>query len=219
MGYIARKIVRIIIFLFYFNLCLWILANGIYFEVFTLTLVVLDQILYIADTLIRPATPREDVDSTTKMIVLLFLLHPFFLILLFYENLLLTNIFLSFLNGPIISIVGIIVYLIGAGITLASRVQLGRYGDGTTALKDGHSLLTKGFYKYIRHPLYSGALIGRIGIGLTFRSYLGLILLTAVYFVVFRKRMDIEEDSLATEFGEEYMEYMNQTKRLIPYIY
>ena len=112
-----------------------------------------------------------------------------------------------------------IIFFIGAGITLTSRVQLGRYGDGTTALKDGHSLLTKGFYKYIRHPLYSGALLGRVGIGLTFRSYLGLILFSGVYLIVFGRRMDIEEDSLTTEFGDDYLEYMKRTKRLFPYLY
>ena len=161
MAVTTRKLVRVLIFILYFNILLWVFANGIYFDVFTLTMIILDQIVYVADTLIRPATPREDVDRTTKIIVLLFLLHPFFLTFLFYEHILVTAIFLPILNSPVVAIGGIIIYLIGAGITLTSRRQLGRYGDGTPALKGDHQLLTTGFYKYIRHPLYSGALLGR----------------------------------------------------------
>ncbi len=219
MGDTARKIVRVVVFLVYFNLCLWILANGIYFELYMFILVVVDQIVYIADTLLRPRTPREDIDRTTKMIVLLFLLHPFFLTLLFYENVLFTAVYLPFLNNPFFAIIGIILYLFGGGITLTSRRNLGRYGDGTTELKREHQLITDGFYKYSRHPLYSGALLGRIGIGLVFRSFMGMTLLVVIYLGIFLKRMDIEEESLKGEFGDEYEEYMKRTKRLIPHLY
>lgn len=215
----ARKIVRVLLYLLYYNLWLLVFAYGIYFDSFMLILIALDQILYAADTLIRPVTSREDIDSTTKMVGLLFLLHPFILILLFYESLLLTSVYLPLLNAPLIAVIGIVIYLIGAGITLTSRTQLGRYGDGTTAIKGDHGLLTSGFYKYIRHPLYSGALLGRFGIGLAFRSYLGMILFSVIYLGVFLKRMDIEEDSLKAEFGDGYEEYMKRTKRLFPYLY
>lgn len=219
MSGIGRKIVRVIIGLVYFNICLLLLAIGIYSDIFTLTLVIIDQIVYVTDTLIRPATPREGFDSTTKVIGLLFLLHPFILTLLFYENLLVTSIYLPFLNSPFVATTGIVIYLIGASITLTSRTQLGRYGDGTTMLKGDHHLLTKGIYKYIRHPLYSGALLGRVGIGLSFRSFIGMVLFSAIYFVIFKKRMDIEEETLKVEFGKGYEDYMEQTKRLIPFLY
>ena len=115
--------------------------------------------------------------------------------------------------------IGIVLYLMGAGITLTSRTQLGRYGDGTTAIKGDHQLLTNGFYRYIRHPLYSGAFLGRIGIGLAFRSFIGMIVFSAIYLGVFLKRMDIEEESLKAEFGDAYEDYMRRTKRLFPYLY
>ncbi len=214
-----RKIVRMSIYLAYYNICLLIFATDIYINIITLTLIVLDQLVAAADTLMRPTTPREDIERTTRMIGLLFLLHPFFLVFMFYDNLLVTSTLLVILNNPIISYIGIIVFVIGGLIVLLSRKQLGRYGDGTTALKGNHTLLTQGLYNYIRHPLYAGGMISRIGIGLSLRGYIGAIAFILSYFIVFRKRMDIEEESLVSEFGEEYEEYMKRTKRLFPYLY
>lgn len=219
MRIVARKVVGVLTFLTYYNICLLIFANGIYFNVITLTIIALDQIVAAADTLIRPVTPREGMDRSTRMVGLLFILHPFFLALLFYENLFFTSTYLVMFDNPIVSYIGIIVYIIGGIIALRSRSQLGRYGDGTTKIKDSHEMITSGIYNHIRHPLYSGGILGRVGIGLSFRGYLGTVLFVAVYFIVLRKRMDIEEESLISEFGEEYEEYMKRTKRLFPYLY
>ena len=214
-----RKLVKALIYLTYYNLPLLILASGIYQNIVTLAIVALDQFVVFADIMIRPATIREDIDTTTKLVGLLLLLHPFFLVTLFYENLFLTSIFLLTLDISVISYIGIIAYILGGMVVLWSRTQLGRYGDGTPELKEDHQLLTKGIYNHIRHPLYSGGMIGRCGLGLSFRGYLSTILFVLVYFVIFRRRMEIEEQSLISEFGEEYEEYMKRTKRLIPYIY
>ncbi|MFW9845899.1 MAG: methyltransferase family protein [Candidatus Thorarchaeota archaeon] len=214
-----RKLAKALIYLAYYNICLLLFASGIYLNIITLVIIALDQIVALADVMIRPSTPREDMDTTTRLVGLLFLLHPVFLGILFYENLFLTSILLPALDTPVISFIGIIIYIIGAIVVLRSRIQLGRYGDGTPALKEDHHLLTEGIYNHIRHPLYSGGMIGRIGLGLSFRGYLGAILYVLVYFLIFRKRMEIEEQSLMTLFGEEYEEYMKRTRRLIPYIY
>ncbi|MHA2068364.1 MAG: methyltransferase family protein [Candidatus Thorarchaeota archaeon] len=216
---LIRKLVKALIYLTFYNICLLIFASGIYLNIITLTIIALDQIVAFADIMIRPATIREDIDTTTKFVGLLLLLHPFFLVMLFYENLFLTSILLLTLDTPVVSYLGIILYIVGGIVVLRSRIQLGRYGDGTAALKEDHKLLTEGIYNHIRHPLYSGGLIGRCGLGFSFRGYLGTIMFVLVYFIVFRKRMEIEEQSLVSEFGEEYEEYMKRTKRLFPYIY
>jgi protein-S-isoprenylcysteine O-methyltransferase Ste14 len=216
---LIRKLVKALIYLTYYNICLLILASGIYLNIITLTAIALDQLVVFADIMIRPATPIEDADITTKLVGLLLLAHPFFLGLLFYENLFLTSTLFLALDAPVISYIGIIVYIVGGILVLRSRIQLGRYGDGTPALKEDHQLLTEGIYNHIRHPLYSGGMLGRIGLGLSFRGYLGTLVFVLVYFIIFRKRMEIEEQSLISEFGEEYEKYMKRTKRLFPYIY
>lgn len=48
------------------------------------------------------------------------------------------------------------------------------------ATQPDHRLVASGFYRHIRHPSYSGALVGGIGWVLLFRSGLGLILVASL---------------------------------------
>ncbi|MHA2242379.1 MAG: hypothetical protein ACXAB9_13130, partial [Candidatus Thorarchaeota archaeon] len=61
-----RKLVKALIYLTYYNICLLFFASGIYLNIITLIAIVLDQIVVFADIMIRPSTPIEDVDTTTK---------------------------------------------------------------------------------------------------------------------------------------------------------
>ena len=214
-----RKFVKALVYLAYYNIPILILAFDLYLQIIPLIIITLDQIVVFADIMIRPATPRRDLDTSTKLVGLLLLLHPFFIVLLFYENVLLTTNLFPILHSVLISYIGICIYIIGGIIVVRSRIQLGRYGDGTVKLKENHHLMTNGIYNYVRHPLYLGGFLGRLGMGLTFTAYFGMILFVSVYFIIFRMRMEIEEQSLIGEFGEEYEEYMKRTRRLFPYIY
>ena len=216
---VVRKALRVVIYLIYYNIFLLLVASAVYFNFLTLIIVALDQLVFAADTLIRPVTPREKADFTTKIIALLFILHPFLLALLFYDNLLLTSIYLMILDAPLVSYIGIVLYILGALITLASRIQLGRYGDGTIAIKDAHELLTNGLYQHVRNPLYFGALLGRLGLALAFRGYVIGFLMILGFLILFSKRIEIEEDELEEKFGESFKSYKKRTKRLIPYLW
>ena len=215
----VRKAVAIIVYLTYYNVCLLIIAPSMYSDIIVLMLLILDMFTYTADTLIRPFAEREEADWSSKLVGLLFLLHPFLLIIMFNERLLLTSVYFVSLDLLFVSFIGLIIYIIGSIVAIVSRIQLGRYGHGMIAIEENHELLTSGLYNQIRHPLYTGGLLGRIGIGLTLRGYVTGFLHFLFYFIVFRARMNIEEGLLLTEFGEEYEEYMQRTKRLIPYIY
>ena len=216
---VVRKALRVVIYLIYYNICLLLVASPVYLNFLTLIIVALDQFVFAADTLIKPVTPREKADFTTKIIGLLFILHPFLLALLFYDNLFLTSIYLMILDAPLISYIGIAIYISGALITLTSRIQLGRYGDGTIAIKDEHELLTNGVYQHVRNPLYFGALLGRLGLALAFRGYIIGFLMILGFLLVFSKRIEIEEKELEDEFGESFKSYKKRTKRLIPYLW
>jgi protein-S-isoprenylcysteine O-methyltransferase Ste14 len=215
----ARKVLRVAIYLTYYNICLLLVASTVYLNFLTLIIIALDQLVFAADTLIRPVTPREKADFTTKIIGLLFILHPFLLTFLFYDNLLFTSIYLVILDAPVISYIGIAIYILGALITLASRIQLGRYGDGTITIKDEHELMTNGVYQHVRNPLYFGALLGRLGLALSFRGYIIGFLMISGFLILFSKRIEIEETELEEKFGESFRSYKERTKKLIPYIW
>jgi protein-S-isoprenylcysteine O-methyltransferase Ste14 len=219
MNITIRKIIRILIYLAYYLIILYLLVPGVFIDLILLTIIALDVIVFSVDALLRPLRERGEVDTPTKIMGLLFLFHPFVMALFFYDNVFITSVYIVVLNSNLVAYIGIGLFILAAAILFSSRVQLGRFGDGRVDIKDQHELLTDGIYKHIRHPLYSGGLLGKIATGLAFRSYLATFLMLIVYFLVFRSRIEIEERTLTAEFGGAYTSYVERTKRLLPYIY
>lgn len=80
---------------------------------------------------------------------------------------------------------------------------------------DGPLLLT-GPYKFIRHPMYTFALI------IVWSSVMGhaslyTIIISLVITVIIAIRIVMEEKALSEQYSE-YAEYTNKTKRIIPFI-
>jgi protein-S-isoprenylcysteine O-methyltransferase Ste14 len=80
------------------------------------------------------------------------------------------------------------------------------------------TLVTTGVYGHIRHPLYSSLLFLAWGIYFKAPSWLGGLLgLAATLCLSATAR--VEEAENVRFFGEEYREYMNKTKKFIPYLF
>ena len=80
------------------------------------------------------------------------------------------------------------------------------------------ALVTVGIYRYIRHPLYSSLLFLAWGIFFKDPSWPGgLLAVVATLFLVATAR--VEEAENVRFFGEEYKEYMKQTKMFIPFLF
>lgn len=113
---------------------------------------------------------------------------------------------------------GVILFAIGGTFRLWPVFVLGRRFSGLVAIQPGHTLLTTGIYRFIRHPSYLGLLLTMFGWGLAFRSGVGL-LLAAMLVPPLVARMNSEEALLKSEFGAEYEQYRSRTFRLIPGLY
>ncbi|MCX6076705.1 MAG: NnrU family protein [Campylobacterales bacterium] len=70
------------------------------------------------------------------------------------------------------------------------------------------------FYKYIRHPIQSGTLIGLWATPSMSYGHLLLSVGLTIYVLI---GLYYEEKSLIKTFGEEYKKYMNTTPMLIPF--
>jgi protein-S-isoprenylcysteine O-methyltransferase Ste14 len=193
-------------------------------EIYTVSIYVLylltNYIIAFADSLIRPLTKERNPSKIYDfLIVLMFLLSPFLLIAAFYENKLLISSMLPFWDNLIVSYIGFVIYLSAGIFVIVGRVQLGKFGSGELITEEDHKLNTEGVYKYIRNPMYSGALIAVIGFGLVFRSIITLLFVSIFYFIVFKMRIDEEERLLYEAFGEEFTDYKKKSKKLIPFVY
>jgi protein-S-isoprenylcysteine O-methyltransferase len=108
-----------------------------------------------------------------------------------------------------------------AGLALRwySIFYLGRFFTVNVAIASDHHVIDTGPYRLIRHPSYTGALLGFIGLGVTYANWLALIILVLTVLTAFMRRIGIEERALSQALGERYTHYMARTRRLIPGIY
>jgi protein-S-isoprenylcysteine O-methyltransferase Ste14 len=114
---------------------------------------------------------------------------------------------------------GIILMLLGIIVRQWSISILGRFFSTAIGVQKEHKVVDSGPYRYIRHPSYLGALLTFIGIGLALCSWGAIIPLLIMFTLAYGYRMQIEEKFLTSELGEDYIQYMKRTRRLIPYIY
>jgi len=113
---------------------------------------------------------------------------------------------------------GITFVIIGIIIRQWSIYVLGRFFSSTVAIQKNQKVVDNGPYRLIRHPSYTGILISLIGFGLALQSLAATLLIIIIFAVAYGYRIQVEEKTLTSELGDEYIEYSKKTKRLIPYI-
>ena len=113
---------------------------------------------------------------------------------------------------------GVALVAVGAAIAIVARFFLGRNWSGTVTVKKGHELIRGGPYAVVRHPIYSGILLGLLGTAIDIGEVRGLI---AVAFAALGLRLKslTEEQFMEQEFGSEYREYKQRVKALIPLVW
>lgn len=80
------------------------------------------------------------------------------------------------------------------------------------------SLVTTGVYRYIRHPQYTGLLLLSLGMIIEWATLPMLIIFPVMVYMYIRLAKKEEQDMIG-EFGVDYRNYMERTKRFIPLIY
>jgi len=104
--------------------------------------------------------------------------------------------------------------LAGCVLCILTLFDLGR---SLSVMPEARRLVTDGFYRRIRHPLYLFEEIAALGAFLQFRSWEAAGIL-AVHFYFQLRRMHWEEEILAEAFPE-YEEYRGRSHRLVPHVY
>src|SRR5215472_642527 len=72
---------------------------------------------------------------------------------------------------------GICVMMVGLGLRFYSIIYLGRFFTVNVAIAADHRVIDSGPYRFIRHPSYTGVLMGILGIGLGIGNWVSLITL------------------------------------------
>ena len=111
---------------------------------------------------------------------------------------------------------GLVFYVIGLMLMFISHYYLGEYFSGIAEIKEGHTLVTNGVYKYVRHPMYTAFYILAFGILLVSANALIGGLSVLLWHFQYKYRVVKEEAYLLEKFGEHYKKYMIYTGGLFP---
>ena len=121
------------------------------------------------------------------------------------------------IDNPWLEVIGLAVFLLGLALAIWARIYLGRNWGTPMSQKVDPELVTTGPYRYIRHPIYSGIILGMIGTTMAISLYwLVAVVLLGAYFVY---SATVEERNMAGLFPETYAAYRSSTKMLIPFVF
>lgn len=113
---------------------------------------------------------------------------------------------------------GVTICALGLSVAIWSRKVLGAEWSRDVELKQGHKLVERGPYRFMRHPIYTGHLL--MGTGTAIASGLLVAFAGLTMFVVgFWIKLNQEERLLLRGFPDEYPAYKARVKALIPWLF
>lgn len=127
---------------------------------------------------------------------------------------------ISFRQALSLAMLGGSLYCVIQAVRLLKR-KGGRRASGTTpenfAFENTAHLVTEGIFAYIRHPMYTSLLLLTWGLFLKRIHLIGfLVAAVTTVFTVAAARLE-EHENLAY-FGARYRDYMQRSKRFIPFL-
>jgi protein-S-isoprenylcysteine O-methyltransferase Ste14 len=121
-------------------------------------------------------------------------------------------------NSAITGAIGLLLVLAGIAFSIWARLYLGGNWSVAAAIKQNHTLVRRGPYMIVRHPIYSGLLLALLGVAVIVgevRCLLGV----GVLFLSFWLKSRMEERFMLEQFGTQYSRYQQQVKALIPHVF
>lgn len=122
-------------------------------------------------------------------------------------------------HQTLVFFIGVALMLFGVGLRYYAIRTLGHYFTGIVTIYRDQPIVQHGPYKLIRHPSYSGVLLIIFGTGIMIMNWASVLTIIVGLLAGLWYRISVEERALCNNIGQPYIEYMQRTKRLIPFIY
>ena len=116
------------------------------------------------------------------------------------------SIFLPLKLGTIWFTVGLIIFLLGLVINIIATINF--------AIAPMNEPITRGVYRYSRHPIYAALFLIYFSISIVSASWI-FLLVTIMWAVMLSISVKDEERYCTEKYGDTYREYMNRTPRWI----
>ncbi|MGA2549613.1 MAG: isoprenylcysteine carboxylmethyltransferase family protein [Burkholderiaceae bacterium] len=113
--------------------------------------------------------------------------------------------------------VGLALTVAGLLFSVWARIHIGRNWSGSVTVKADHVLVRSGPYAWVRHPIYTGLLLGFLGTGLALDEVRGPVA-TLIVLAAFWRKLRLEERFMTDTFGQAYQDYRREVSALIPHV-
>jgi len=120
-------------------------------------------------------------------------------------------------DSPAFVWVGLALTVAGCAFAIWVRLLLGSNWSASVTVKQDHRLIRRGPYTIVRHPIYTGFLLGLLGTALAIGEWRGIAGLVLA-FAGWRKKSRLEETLMLAQFGTEYIAYERDVKARIPFV-
>ena len=159
---------------------------------------------------LKPRTPKEKLLWLGWTFMILgWLLQPLFISGASLPPALLT---------PLTLAAGIALTILGYACTLWCYAMMGDTWRIGVNRNEKTSLVTRGPYNFIRHPIYGFQIVMLIGAALLLPTIFSFVII-AVHFICVQAKAADEENYLLGVHGETYQAYLNRTSRLLPKLF
>jgi protein-S-isoprenylcysteine O-methyltransferase Ste14 len=111
--------------------------------------------------------------------------------------------------------IGVAITLLGVTVAIVARLFLGRNWSSSVTIAKDHKLILAGPYSIVRHPIYSGILLGS---GVAVGEARGMIVLV-LGALGFRFKFLKEEQFMEEEVSDQYRDYKQRVKALVPLVW
>lgn len=118
-------------------------------------------------------------------------------------------------HSNLIRDIGAALTCIGLAFSIWARQHIGRYWSGSVSIRADHQLIRTGPYSRIRHPIYTGILVGLAGTLLAYGDYAAIVAFLIVLGGFSWKALR-EENLLRGEFGPAFEEHKRLTGFFLP---
>lgn len=120
--------------------------------------------------------------------------------------------------SPVIAWLGLAPLLGALWLFRRSHSDLGKNWSITLEVREQHALVNDGVYRLIRHPMYSSFFLLGIAQAMLLPNWFAGLAGIAGAAILYGFRVAREERMMLDTFGDAYRAYMNQTKRIVPWI-
>lgn len=117
--------------------------------------------------------------------------------------------------SDLLKIVGTGMVVFGTYVNLYGRIVLGKNWANQIKIYEDHTLIKKGPYRVIRHPLYSSIILMLFGGAIVYQNWVSFLMVLGIFVPFMNYRAKQEEELLMKVFPE-YEGYKKEAGRFLP---